>query len=138
MRWYDPGTGRWTQQDSLETLLDPSRSNRYEYAAGNPVNYVDPTGRDFGDFLQGASTALGVAATFAGPYSLAVGAVAAGVGVAAGIANGESAGQIVGGAALDLTSGLVGFSGAAVGAATGAQIGVGLAYEGIGACYDYC
>jgi RHS repeat-associated protein len=44
-RWYDPTTGRFTQQDSLETLADPSRSNRYEYAASNPVNYVDPTGR---------------------------------------------------------------------------------------------
>jgi RHS repeat-associated protein len=43
-RWYDPTTGRWTQQDSLETLADPSRANRYEYAASNPTNYVDPTG----------------------------------------------------------------------------------------------
>ena len=44
MRWYDPVTGRFTQQDSLETLADPSRSNRYEYAASNPINYVDPSG----------------------------------------------------------------------------------------------
>ncbi len=44
LRWYDSATGRFTQTDSLETLLDPQRSNRYEYAAGNPVNYVDPTG----------------------------------------------------------------------------------------------
>ena len=43
-RWYDPTTGRFTQQDSLETLADPTRANRYEYAAGNPINYVDPTG----------------------------------------------------------------------------------------------
>jgi len=46
-RWYDPNTGRFTQQDSLETLADPSRANRYEYAASNPINYVDPTGMDF-------------------------------------------------------------------------------------------
>ena len=45
-RWYDPDTGRFTQQDSLETLVDPTRANRYEYAGGNPVNYVDPTGRE--------------------------------------------------------------------------------------------
>ncbi|RBY92113.1 hypothetical protein DQ244_07345 [Blastococcus sp. TBT05-19] len=44
MRWYDPITGRFTQQDSLETLADPTRSNRYEYAASNPTNYIDPTG----------------------------------------------------------------------------------------------
>ncbi|WP_346621074.1 hypothetical protein [Blastococcus montanus] len=37
---------RFIQQDSLETLADPTRANRYEYAAGNPVNYVDPVGRD--------------------------------------------------------------------------------------------
>jgi RHS repeat-associated protein len=47
MRWYDPVTARWTQPDSLETLGDPSRANRYEYAGGNPVNYVDPSGTDF-------------------------------------------------------------------------------------------
>ena len=44
MRWYDPVTGRFTQQDSLETLADPTRANRYEYAASNPLNYIDPTG----------------------------------------------------------------------------------------------
>jgi RHS repeat-associated protein len=43
-RWYDPTTGRFTQQDSLETLADPSRANRYEYAGSNPINFVDPTG----------------------------------------------------------------------------------------------
>jgi RHS repeat-associated protein len=45
-RWYDPDTGCFTQQDSIETLADPSRANRYQYAGGNPVNYVDPTGRE--------------------------------------------------------------------------------------------
>ncbi|WP_376708862.1 RHS repeat-associated core domain-containing protein [Modestobacter marinus] len=44
-RWYDPTTGRFTQQDSLQTLADPTRANRYEYANSNPVNYVDPQGR---------------------------------------------------------------------------------------------
>jgi RHS repeat-associated protein len=43
-RWYDPVTGRFSQQDSLETLADPTRANRYEYAASNPTNFVDPTG----------------------------------------------------------------------------------------------
>ncbi|WP_104529212.1 RHS repeat-associated core domain-containing protein [Blastococcus saxobsidens] len=42
--WYDPTTGRFTQQDSLETLADPTRANRYEYAAGKPINYIYPTG----------------------------------------------------------------------------------------------
>ncbi|MEK8108140.1 RHS repeat-associated core domain-containing protein [Micromonospora sp. M12] len=43
-RWYDPNTGRFTQQDSLSFLANPAIGNRYAYAAGNPVNYVDPTG----------------------------------------------------------------------------------------------
>ncbi len=43
-RWYDPTTGRFTQQDALETLADPTRANRYEYANSNPINYIDPTG----------------------------------------------------------------------------------------------
>ena len=42
--WYDPAPGRFAQQDSLETIADPTRANRYEYANSNPVNYVDPTG----------------------------------------------------------------------------------------------
>ncbi|WNV75797.1 RHS repeat-associated core domain-containing protein [Geodermatophilus sp. DSM 44513] len=43
-RWYDPVVGRFTQQDALETLGDPRRANRYEYAASNPINFVDPLG----------------------------------------------------------------------------------------------
>jgi RHS repeat-associated protein len=45
-RGYDADTGRFTEQDSIETLADPSRANRYEYANGNPTNYVDPTGKE--------------------------------------------------------------------------------------------
>ena len=45
-RFYDVSNGRFTQQDSLEVLADPTRGNRYEYVRSNPVNYVDPTGMD--------------------------------------------------------------------------------------------
>jgi RHS repeat-associated protein len=62
MRWYDPDTGRFTQQDSIETLADPSRANRYEYAGGSPTNYVDPTGKDRCDAL--ASCASGRSSTY--------------------------------------------------------------------------
>jgi len=99
MRWYDPSTGRFTQQDSLETLADPKRSNRYEYAASNPVNYVDPTGRDFwdevsdyaGNFFEGFSNGLSVglgclggattALEIAGPVAVAYPAVGVGAAV---------------------------------------------------------
>lgn len=44
-RWYDPTTGRFTQMDSIVTLADPTRANRYEYAGDNPIDLVDPSGR---------------------------------------------------------------------------------------------
>ena len=44
-RWYDPATGRWTQQDTLDNPLDPANANRYAYAGDDPINHVDPTGR---------------------------------------------------------------------------------------------
>lgn len=44
-RWYDPRTDRWTQEDPLNDPLSYEQANRYAYAAGNPINYVDVTGR---------------------------------------------------------------------------------------------
>ncbi|HSH58866.1 MAG TPA: RHS repeat-associated core domain-containing protein [Acidimicrobiales bacterium] len=45
-RYYDPAVGRWTQQDPLAgSIADPTTMNRYAYVGGNPVNYVDPSGR---------------------------------------------------------------------------------------------
>ncbi|TFV55921.1 RHS repeat-associated core domain-containing protein [Geodermatophilus sp. DF01-2] len=64
-RYYDPATGRFTQQDPLETLADPTRANRYEYTASNPTNYVDPTGRDFVGWSC-ASTVIGTLVTEVG------------------------------------------------------------------------
>jgi RHS repeat-associated protein len=44
-RWYNPVTGTWTQQDTLDTPLDPGNANRYGFAALDPINNSDPTGR---------------------------------------------------------------------------------------------
>ncbi|WP_443027279.1 RHS repeat-associated core domain-containing protein [Sphingomonas sp. LR61] len=44
-RWYNPYIGAWTQQDTLDSPLDPSNGNRYAYAASDPINQQDPTGR---------------------------------------------------------------------------------------------
>ncbi|EXF23918.1 hypothetical protein BG28_09210 [Nesterenkonia sp. AN1] len=38
-RYYDPSTGRFTQPDP-----SGAESSQYLYAAGNPINYIDPTG----------------------------------------------------------------------------------------------
>jgi len=53
-RWYNPTTGTWTQQDTLDSPLDSINSNRYAYAGDDPVNNSDPTGRyDARAFLNG-------------------------------------------------------------------------------------
>ncbi|WP_349897793.1 RHS repeat domain-containing protein [Parafrigoribacterium soli] len=43
-RWYNPTTGRFTQQDTLDTPLSPANANRYAYAGGDPLNNLDPSG----------------------------------------------------------------------------------------------
>ena len=41
-RWYNPSTGRWTQQDTLDAPLDPTNANRYAFAGNDPVNNHRP------------------------------------------------------------------------------------------------
>ena len=44
-RYYAPGLGRFTQQDSFTGRLDvPPSLNRYSYIHNNPVNHTDPSG----------------------------------------------------------------------------------------------
>jgi len=44
-RYYNPGFGRWSQQDPVRGHLDdPTSLNRYLYAGDDPVNLVDPSG----------------------------------------------------------------------------------------------
>ena len=65
-RYYNPRTGTFTQQDTLDAPLDPLNANRYAYAGGDPINYVDPTGESAA--CAGAIAGLGatVAADAAG------------------------------------------------------------------------
>jgi RHS repeat-associated protein len=57
-RYDDPSLGRWTQQDPVGgSLGDLNSANRYAYANDDPVNAVDPSGKDaLGCLLAGAYT----------------------------------------------------------------------------------
>jgi len=44
-RDYDPRTGRWTAKDLLR--FGGALTNLYNYVAGDPVNFIDPTGLYF-------------------------------------------------------------------------------------------
>jgi len=46
-RYYNPATGRFMSQDPYGgDVRDPASLHRYRYASGNPVNRIDPSGRD--------------------------------------------------------------------------------------------
>lgn len=66
-RYYDTTTGAWTTVDPITRLTDPDRANAYAYAGGNPINYADPTGKDWWDDLWNtvleAVGACGIGAT---------------------------------------------------------------------------
>jgi RHS repeat-associated protein len=102
-RWYNPTTGTWTQQDTLDTPLDPANANRYAFVAGDPINRSDPSG------LCSWEEGLGVISA------------GAGVGTALGAGVGAVAGFFVGGAGPGAVAGGV------VGALAGADA-AGIAY----------
>ena len=44
--YYQPGLGRWTQQDDVEHIGDLSQGDRYVYSSDDAVDTSDPSGRD--------------------------------------------------------------------------------------------
>ncbi|GCE19524.1 type IV secretion protein Rhs [Dictyobacter kobayashii] len=47
IRYYDPIFGRWTQRTPVGgTLQETLKANPYVYADNNPVNEIDPSGKD--------------------------------------------------------------------------------------------
>jgi len=46
-RYYNPATGRFLSRDPLDgNGYDPKSLHKYLYGVGDPVNAIDPTGRD--------------------------------------------------------------------------------------------
>lgn len=53
-RYYDPNTGRWTQQDPIGgSIANPTTINRYPFAGNDPVNLLDRSGMCFLGFGKG-------------------------------------------------------------------------------------
>lgn len=75
LRWYEPTTGTWTQQDTLDAPLSPSDANRYGFAAGDPVNQADPTGQI--STCAALTLGVGLAGVALGTVAIGAGAVAA-------------------------------------------------------------
>ncbi|MEU8115273.1 RHS repeat-associated core domain-containing protein [Micromonospora sp. NPDC048947] len=96
-RWYDPATGRFTQQDSLNRIGDPAHGNRYAYAGDNPTNNLDPTGMSaLGDFMGHVDGFMGFGAVVGTIGGCALGALAFGVGCLAGAEVGAMIGGVIG------------------------------------------
>ncbi len=99
-RWYDPTTGTWTQQDTLNAPLDPTNGNRYIYAADNPINNADPTGMGgLGDIFGGIGLAAGIGlALILAPEVTVPALIVGGIGIyAGGGLAGYGAGECFGG-----------------------------------------
>ena len=128
-RYYSTITGTFTQQDALDAPLDPANANRYAFAGGDPINNIDPTGRDASDWFEraGRNTAFLEAG-----YELFVnGDSDAAKGVAAGYIAGLGIGLLCARAtaplAMSSTTGLVGsVAGCATASYVGANAGASL------------
>ncbi|MGA1813690.1 RHS repeat-associated core domain-containing protein [Frondihabitans sp. 4ASC-45] len=109
IRWYNPITGTWTQQDTLDAPLDPKNANRYQFAGDDPINGSDPSGLcsvlDTLGYIGGFSLLGGIGFGLAGGlFGLAAGAATAGptaglsipAGIAGGYAIGTAFGQVAG------------------------------------------
>jgi RHS repeat-associated protein len=67
-RYYDPGIGRFIQEDSHPGKVSLPRSvmNKYIYVANNPTRYVDPSGKIIGAILIGALVSGSISAALTG------------------------------------------------------------------------
>ena len=59
-RYYNPVTGRFTQQDEWDYMdpNDPLSLNLYTYCYNSPIRYYDPNGNSIQDILQGFASSV--------------------------------------------------------------------------------
>ncbi|MEN3000590.1 MAG: RHS repeat-associated core domain-containing protein [Armatimonadota bacterium] len=70
VRWYDPYTGRFLQQDPwLGDIYAPLTLNAYAYCVNDPVNAVDPSGMQVGVKYRSADQAAKEAIRNSGGYA---------------------------------------------------------------------
>jgi RHS repeat-associated protein len=106
-RFYSPTTGRFNRLDDFfGRIQDPQSLHKYAYVHGEPVQGVDPTGKEFS--LSGMLSAGGISAAVGGISASTIAAI-----------QGKSAKEIAWagarGAALGFKFGAAGYGAAAVG-----------------------
>jgi RHS repeat-associated protein len=93
-RYYAPQSGRFITQDPFDGVLaDPLSLHRYLYARANPVDFSDPTGKNFDPgsimitmtLISGLANVTSFVATFTGHEDIAL--VAGGIGLMASLFN---------------------------------------------------
>ncbi len=132
-RYYDPSIGRFTQYDP--TGQEP---NPYAYAAGNPVNYVDPSGTKVSGskvlgYAASALTVAGLGATLVGAplaVGLAIGVAGTAADVGSNLMRGNRRGAIVAGV-FGIMGARTGVAGHLLGASRGASAAVETTYAGL-------
>ncbi|GCE13350.1 RHS repeat-associated core domain-containing protein [Tengunoibacter tsumagoiensis] len=97
IRYYDPAVGRWTRRTPVGgSLQETLKGNPYVYADNNPVNEVDPRGRD--GVSPGCSAGLLLAGIIGAvvQFGFTLGGIAfAGTGIGLFFAAGASAGAVI-------------------------------------------
>src|SRR5438094_3690790 len=75
-RYYRLPTGRFLTMDPYQgTIRNPATLHKYAYTANNPVNFVDPTGRDlfeYGSLVQKVTAGTLAGTLFLGPVLAAI------------------------------------------------------------------
>ena len=125
IRYYDPAIGRWTQRDPVGgSLQETVKANPYVYAGDDPINLVDPTGRDcVWDAILNTTLDISTLATTLGTWAgmLSAADAEAGVGTAVTLSDGSigylgfeslalpGVGEILGAAAVGVAIFAVGY-----------------------------